>query len=381
MEGKTLNKLVCFSRLTKTYSTKANIELASFWQALFPKLYDNKDLKFAVNRVSGTFHEGEVIGIIGHNGAGKSTLLNMITGTTEPTSGELDVLAPVSAILTLGLGLREEASGRENIYIDGEIRGKSRRDVDSYIDEVIDFSDLGDDIERPLRTYSTGMKSRLAFSMLVTVMPEILIIDEALGAGDLNFSRKAAKKIKEICKRGKLVIIVTHAMEVIRDMCSRCIWMEQGEVKEDGLPDIVTKKYTDHVRKNDEENLRKNIPVNSELRLFQNGEQRHILELGSAIEFKIKGGYPDVKSFEFYRLDGVPVWKVDVVPCSNFIKTVDGRYKLMRSYLGKGRYIVKSILTSGQVLQQYFEVRSDRLFIGGVPQFNLSASIEFKIKD
>lgn len=153
------------------------------------------------------------------------------------------------------MGLREHASGRENIYIDGEVQGKSRVEIDAVIDEIIEFAELGEFIDMPVRTYSTGMKSRLAFAMISCLEPEILIIDEALSAGDAKFSAKATRKIQEICAKGRIVILVSHSMASIQSMCNRCLWIDQGKIVMDGLPDQVCKAYIDAVRSEDEAKL------------------------------------------------------------------------------------------------------------------------------
>lgn len=208
--------------------------------------------KVAVDGVTLTLKEGERLGILGRNGAGKSTLLHMIAGISEPTAGTIRVNGKVTSIMTLGIGLREELSGRENIYVDGEIQGKSRADVDRVINQVIEFSELGKFIDYPIRTYSTGMKARLAFSMITHIDPEILIIDEALSVGDASFSIKATARILDICSRGKIVILVSHGMQSIRDICNRCIYLKDGQVVMDGAPAEVTKAYIDEVRGEDE---------------------------------------------------------------------------------------------------------------------------------
>lgn len=208
--------------------------------------------KPAVDQINLTIRSGERLGIVGRNGAGKSTLLSMLAGVSEPTSGSLEIDGHVTAVLTLGVGLREDLSGRENIFLDGEIQGKSRSEVDRMINEIIDFADLGEFIDYPIRTYSTGMKARLAFAMIITIDPEILIIDETLSVGDADFSLKAARKIREICARGKIVIIVSHGMASIKDMCNRCLWMESGRIVMDGTPGAVTSAYITAVRRADE---------------------------------------------------------------------------------------------------------------------------------
>lgn len=208
--------------------------------------------KVAVNPMTLTVRAGERLGIIGPNGAGKSTLLRIIGGLADASSGQIHVEGRVTAIFTLGLGLREDLSGRENIYVDGELQGKSRAEVAPVLDEIIAFADIGEFIDRPMRTYSTGMKSRLAFAMLIHINPEILIIDEALSAGDCLFAAKARRKMQEICDRGMITIIVSHTMQSVLDLCTRCLWMENGRVVMDGDPATVTRAYLDAVRTQDE---------------------------------------------------------------------------------------------------------------------------------
>jgi lipopolysaccharide transport system ATP-binding protein len=215
--------------------------------------------KVALISVSLRVQPGERLGIVGPNGAGKSTLLHIIAGLAGPSSGDVTVDGDVTAIFTIGLGLREDLTGRENIYVDGEVRGMRRRQIDGLIDEIVGFADIGESIEYPLRTYSTGMKARLAFAMLIHIVPEILVIDEALSAGDAFFSAKARRKMKEICDRGKIVMIVSHSMQSVIDLCTRCIWMEKGQIVMDGEPAVVTAAYQDSVRKRDEAGLTETV--------------------------------------------------------------------------------------------------------------------------
>ena len=209
----------------------------------------------AVDGISLRIGEGERVGIIGRNGAGKSTLLHMIAGLAEPTSGTIDVTGKVTSIMTLGVGLREDLTGRENIYVDGEVHGKARHEVDRFVDRVAEFADIGEFMDMPVRTYSTGMKARLSFSMITTIEPEILIIDEALSAGDARFAVKAEQTIRRLCDLGRIVMIVSHSMGAIRSMCGRCLWIDRGKVLMDGAADAVTTAYTEAVRREDEARL------------------------------------------------------------------------------------------------------------------------------
>jgi len=262
--------------------------------------------KIAVARVSLTIQHGERLGIIGRNGAGKSTLLHMIAGLSSPTSGSIEINGKVTSVMTLGVGLRDDLSGRENIYVDGEIQGKTRHEVEQVINQIIAFADLGEFIDFPVRTYSTGMKGRLAFSMISHIDPEILIIDEALSVGDATFSAKATTRIKEICARGKIVIIVSHGMQSVKDICNRCLWMENGHVVMDGSPEAVTKAYIDSVRAADEaqlmEKFRNFIGVRSmqdgwavkQVEIFNGepGEQRFLLEAGQPTRLEVRAVTP-----------------------------------------------------------------------------------------
>jgi lipopolysaccharide transport system ATP-binding protein len=209
----------------------------------------------ALRDVSFEIGEGERVGIIGRNGAGKTTLLSLLAGITDPSSGQLEIVGDVHAMLTIGAVLREEATGRENIYLDGVVHGKSRENIDAHVDEVIAFSELAEFIDRPVRTYSSGMKARLAFSMGIFIEPKILIIDETLSVGDVFFAAKASRRMKEITAQGRIVIVVSHALRVIDDICDRCLWLDQGNLIMDGPAGEVTKAYEKAVEQTDEAEL------------------------------------------------------------------------------------------------------------------------------
>lgn len=221
------------------------------------KAYQLQDglVKNALDGVSFDVVEGERLGIIGANGAGKTTLLQLVAGISAPSGGVLDVQGKVTAIFTMGLGVREELNGLENIYIEGELQGRSRDETRAVIDEIVDFAELGEFIERPVRTYSTGMKARLAFSTIVHIEPEILILDETLSVGDTRFAQKALGKMRELTEKGRILVFVSHSMESVVDMCTRCMWMEAGSVRQDGTAREVTDAYLKHVHAADESKL------------------------------------------------------------------------------------------------------------------------------
>lgn len=193
---------------------------------------------FALERVSFEVYPGETVGIIGKNGAGKSTLLKIITGVLTPTSGSVAINGKISALLELGAGFNPEYTGLENVYLNGTIMGFSREEMDEKMDKILEFADIGSFIHQPVKSYSSGMFMRLAFSVAINVEPEILIIDEALSVGDILFQAKCFKKFQELKSSGKTILFVTHSLSNIIQYCDRCIVMDRGSKVAEG--DSVT---------------------------------------------------------------------------------------------------------------------------------------------
>ncbi len=206
-----------------------------------------RDLKseefWALTDVSFEVEKGDVIGIIGHNGAGKSTLLKVISGIMKPTGGTVATHGNVVPMLELGSGFDFELTGRENIYLNGAILGYSEEFLNSKYQEIVDFSELGDFIESPLRTYSSGMLARLAFSVACIVEPEILIVDEILSVGDADFQEKSRARMMELMTGGTTVFFVSHSLEQIREMCNKVLWLEHGHVQVFGETNKVCDTY------------------------------------------------------------------------------------------------------------------------------------------
>jgi len=196
-----------------------------------------------VRDVSFEARRGETVGIIGSNGSGKSTLLQMICGTLTPTQGDMNVNGRVSALLELGAGFNPEFTGRENVYMNGAILGLSRQEINARFEDIASFADIGDFIDQPVKTYSSGMYVRLAFAVAINVDPEILIADEALAVGDAKFQRKCFAKLEEFRKDGKTIFFVTHAMGTIVSLCNKAILLDKGKVVQEGEPKPITNLY------------------------------------------------------------------------------------------------------------------------------------------
>lgn len=206
-----------------------------------------RDLKsedfWALTDVSFDVEKGDVIGIIGHNGAGKSTLLKVISGIMKPTKGTIEAHGNIVPMLELGSGFDMELSGRENIYLNGAILGYSEQFLDEKYDEIVAFSELGDFIEAPLRTYSSGMLARLAFSVACIVEPEILIVDEILSVGDADFQEKSRARMMELMTGGTTVFFVSHSLKQIREMCNKVVWLEHGKIQQIGNTEEICNMY------------------------------------------------------------------------------------------------------------------------------------------
>ena len=199
----------------------------------------------ALNDVSFTVKEGEVFGVIGENGSGKSTLLKCMAGILQPNAGSVRVHKRMSALLELGAGFHPELSGRDNVFLNAAILGMGRREIAARFDDIVDFSGLGSFIESPVKTYSSGMYIRLAFAVAINVDPRLLIIDEILAVGDVSFQQRCLEKFVEFRNEGRTIVLVTHDLGTVKDMCDRAIWLTHGKITGEGDPSDLVEEYTE----------------------------------------------------------------------------------------------------------------------------------------
>ena len=221
------------------YLDKANSlkEKLLFWNR------NNKEKREVLKNINLTVNKGEAIALIGVNGSGKSTLLKLMTKIIYPNKGKVEIYGKLTSLLELGAGFHMDFSGRENIYFNASIFGLTKKEIDDRLEKIIEFSELGTYIDNPVRTYSSGMFMRLAFSVAINVDAEILLVDEILSVGDQHFQEKCLNKMKELRDDGKTMVFVTHSMEQVKELCNRAVWLCDGKIKMDGTPNEVVEKY------------------------------------------------------------------------------------------------------------------------------------------
>lgn len=224
-----------------------------FWNRKKPEFHQ------VLNNINLNIKKGETVALIGVNGSGKSTLLKLMTKIIYPTKGTIETDGKLTSLLELGAGFHPDFTGRENIYFNASIFGLTRKEIDARIDDIIEFSELGEFIDNPIRTYSSGMYMRLAFSVAINVDAEILLIDEILAVGDQHFQEKCYNKLRELRDSNKTIVIVTHSLEIVKDLCNRVIWIYKGELRLDGDPTYVVDEYLEQVAQDHKQEKQKNI--------------------------------------------------------------------------------------------------------------------------
>ncbi len=226
------------------YLDKANSlkEKMLFWKR------NRKEVREVLKGINLNINKGEAVALIGVNGSGKSTLLKLMTKIIYPNKGKIITHGKLTSLLELGAGFHQDFSGRENIYFNASIFGLTKKEIDARLEQIIEFSELGQYIDNPVRTYSSGMFMRLAFAVAINVDAEILLVDEILSVGDQHFQEKCLNKMKELKKEGKTMVFVTHNLESARELCDRTVWLHQGVIKMDGNTKQVIDEYLKETR-------------------------------------------------------------------------------------------------------------------------------------
>ena len=280
------------------------------------KIYSDKGhtlkerLLFFKQRNSYTRHEvlkgvtleikkGEVVGLVGHNGCGKSTLLKLMTKIIYPDKGKIEINGKISSLLELGAGFHPDMTGRENIYTNASIFGLTKREIDARLDDIIEFSELEEFIDSPVRTYSSGMYMRLAFSVAINVDADILLIDEILAVGDARFQAKCFNKMLELKKSGITIVIVSHDLGSIERLCNRAVWIENGKIKDEGIPHDIVAEYLDDIMSKEEN---KKIKVQNKKNNKEKTEKR-IIEKKENKKDKNRTGNKDVEIIDIKLLN------------------------------------------------------------------------------
>lgn len=253
--------------------------------------------RWVLNGISFNVRKGEAIGLIGHNGCGKSTTLKLLTKIIYPDTGSIDMCGRVSSLIELGAGFHPDMSGRENIYTNAAIFGLKKAEIDKRVGDIIEFSELEDYIDNPVRTYSSGMYMRLAFSVAINVDADILLIDEILAVGDAHFQEKCFNKMQEIKKSGTTIVLVSHSLGQIEEICDRSIWIDQGKIRMEGSPEEVHEKYLEHMGVKKAEEKKEEI-------LKKQERQREQEEKEKAEAEKLKKSISHIKSVTYTDEDG-----------------------------------------------------------------------------
>lgn len=235
-----------FRNVTKHFRLQEGQSLREFLPLLFRRKAYSEPF-YALRDVSFTIDRGEVVGVVGRNGSGKSTLLKLIAGVTAPSEGEVRVLGRVSPLIELGAGFHPDLTGRENIQMNASILGMSAKEIQARFDEIVDFAELHEFVDTPVKRYSSGMYMRLGFSVAVHANPEILLVDEVLSVGDAYFQEKCLMRMEEFKKQGVTIVVVSHSMDLVREFCDRVLIIDHGRLLDDGPAGAMVAEYLETV--------------------------------------------------------------------------------------------------------------------------------------
>lgn len=237
-------EVIKIENLSKRFVLSNRPKMLKDWLLLSNNRQTKKEF-WALKNIDIKIHKGESVGIIGRNGSGKSTLLKLISKILYPTTGTIETCGTISSLLELGAGFKQDFTGRENVYLNASILGMSKQEVDEKFQSILDFSEIEEFIDQPVRTYSSGMYMRLAYSVAISSNPDILLIDEILSVGDSKFKKKCIEKIMELKSLGTTILLVSHSDSMVQKVCDRLIWLNKGEMVMDGASKEVMAKYTE----------------------------------------------------------------------------------------------------------------------------------------
>ncbi len=311
-----------------------------------------QDITFNVGR-------GEVVGIIGQNGSGKSTLLKILASVVSPTSGYYECNGRVTALLELGGGFNMELTGVENIYYLGAIQGYPKKEMVKRIDQILDFADIGEYAFQPVKTYSSGMYVRLAFSMAINIDPDILITDEALSVGDIRFQQKCYRKIREFKDKGKTILICTHSLRAVNDFCTKAIWLHKGVIREQGDPRYVTDNYNAFMISDQTDEMKLN---SSKVEEVESAFNRKTVLLPS---------YPDLKWHDLIRCDSFGTGGIK--PLYTAIVNADTKNNIIQLSGGENITVFLHLIAEAEMANPIFELVLNGQF--GSPVFKISNNI------
>ena len=317
----------------------------------------------ALQNIDVEIEKGEAVGVLGKNGAGKSTLLKIITGVVKPTSGSVDIKGKISAILELNSGFDQELTGYENIYVKGAILGYKKEEMDKKVQEIVEFADIGEHINQPVRTYSSGMKARLGFAISVNVDPDVLIVDEALAVGDDVFKTKCLRRMSEFRKNGKTIFFVSHSLYTVGSFCTKCMWIKKGKLVDYGPTKEVLPKYENFLKEEKaKEEKKKKIEGKSQIDKkayievtnfkFENkGKFETSDDIVYSFDYEVKKDMPNLKwSFTIRDAATNLIYSSDKMNDSYLIENSIGKHTLkirLKNLLLPGKYLLSGELREG----------------------------------
>ncbi len=281
-----MNNIIEVKNVSKTYKLY-NLPIDRLKESLSLTKKTYHKTFFALKDISFSVKKGEILGIVGVNGSGKSTLLKIITDVLTPSTGSVTVNGRISALLELGAGFNPEYTGMENIYLNGTLLGYTKEEMEEKVPDIVGFAEIGDFIHQPVKSYSSGMFARLAFAVAINVNPDILIVDEALSVGDLNFQLKCMKKFDEFRNAGKTILFVSHDVNAIKRYCTRTIWIKQGMLVADGNTDDVTDRYLDFLHSAEASSFRADVKTQETVEEVDEFTQQNPNDIGRITNIRI----------------------------------------------------------------------------------------------